>query len=311
MPIERIEITSRDQWMALRKQDVTASRVGALFGLHPYVTAARLYYEQSGIEFPEIEESPVMRRGRLLEGAVALAVEDERPDWNIIKGRYYYRDTELRLGATPDFLIEGDPRGLGVLQTKTAAPSVFEKQWSGGTEIPFWITLQTLTECMLTGAAFGVVAAMRVDPFNLLCPILDIPRHETSEQRIRAAVKQFWRDVAQGNEPTIDYGRDKALIQVLTPREVKDKTVDLSGDNELPALLDQRSRLHEMIKTYQDRCEEIDSEIRWKMRDAERVVGLDGWSITYKSQLRKEFVVKAKSIRTLRVHDKRKPEDMP
>jgi predicted phage-related endonuclease len=308
MTVERIEITSRDQWLALRKHDVTASRVGALFGLHPYVSAARLYYEQSGVEFP-VEESPVMRRGRLLEGAVALAVEDERPRWDIIKGRYYWRDTELRLGATPDFLIEGDPRGLGVLQTKTAAPSVFKRDWNEGKEIPFWITLQTLTECMLTGAAFGVVAAMRVDPFNLLCPILEIPRHETSEQRIREAVKRFWRDVAEGNEPTIDYGRDQDLIKVLTPREVKDQLVDLSGDNELPVLLDQRARLKVLIKQYEDRCEKIETEVRWKMRDSERVIGLDDWSITYKTQHREEKIQPASTFRVLRIHDKRKADD--
>jgi predicted phage-related endonuclease len=309
MAIERIEITSRDQWLALRKQDVTASRVGALFGLHPYVSAARLYFEQSGIEFPETEESPVMRRGRLLEGAVALAVEDERPHWNIVKGQYYWRDTELRLGATPDFLIEGDPRGLGVLQTKTAAPSVFKRDWNGGTEIPFWITLQTLTECLLTSAAFGVVAAMQVDPFNLLCPILEIPRHEPSEQRIREAVKRFWQDVAQGNEPTPDYGRDKDLVRVLTPREQKDKPVDLAGENELPVLLEQRARMKATIKQYEERCEEIETEICWKMRDAERVTGLDDWTITYKTQHRKEKLVPASTFRVLRIHDKRKPED--
>jgi predicted phage-related endonuclease len=309
MPIERIEITSREQWLNLRKRDITASRVGALFGLHPYVTAARLYYEQAGIDFPETEESAVMRRGRLLEGAVALAVEDERPHWNIIKGRYYYRDPELRLGATPDFLIEGDPRGLAVLQTKTAAPNVFEKQWNNGKEIPFWITLQTLTECMLTGAAFGVVAPMRVDPFNLLCPILEIPRHEASEQRIRSAVKQFWRDVDEGNEPTIDYGRDKELISVLTPREIKQKLVDLSGDNELPVLLAQHSQLKAWIKAYGERCEAIESEVRWKMKDAERVTGLDDWSITYKTQHRSEYSVPEKDIRVLRIHDRRKGDD--
>jgi predicted phage-related endonuclease len=121
MTIERIEITSREQWLALRKPDVTASVVASLFGCHPYVSALKLYLAHSGVEFDEADNR-VFRRGRLMEPTVALAVSEERPDWRIEKCDSYYRDPDLRLGATPDFLIHGDPRGLGVLQTKTAAP---------------------------------------------------------------------------------------------------------------------------------------------------------------------------------------------
>jgi predicted phage-related endonuclease len=302
--IERHQITSRDQWLALRKHDVTASRVGALFGVHPYVTALKLYLEHSGIEFPQ-EESAVMRRGRLLEGAVALAVADERPEWTIVKNQFYFRDPELRLGATPDFLIEGDPRGLGVLQTKTAAPHIYERDWESGKTVPFWVTLQTLTECLLTDAVFGVVAPMQIDAFDLACSVIEIPRHATSENRITTAVAEFWDDVAHGREPAPDYGKDKNLIPYLMPRAAKDKIIDLSGDNELPTLLDQRAKLMDTIKLYSERCDEIETEVRFKMRDAERVTGLDGWSITWKNQHREPKLVPAKDFRVLRIFDKR------
>jgi hypothetical protein len=204
--VERHQFADITALLALpqRKRDVTGSRIGGLFGAHPYVSALRLYLEHSGVEFPEPEETPVTRRGNILQSAVGVAAHLQRPDWKIIENKFYYRDPNLRLGATPDFLIEGDPRGLGVLQAKTAAPSKFEGEWEAGKSIPFWIVLQTLIECMLTDAAFGAVAVMRVDAYNLACPILEIPRHpEWSSWNVslRLALAPAWLvepfDVAQ------------------------------------------------------------------------------------------------------------------
>jgi predicted phage-related endonuclease len=301
--IERHQITDREQWLELRKPDVTASRVGALFGAHPYVSALKLYLEKSGVEFPE-EETPVMRRGRLLEGAVALAVAEDRPHWKISKNNSYFRDPELRLGATPDFLIHNLDRGFGVLQTKTAAPHVFERDWESGKTVPFWITLQVLTEMMLTESQFGAIAVLEVDAFNLRCSIIDIERHATAENRITTAVAEFWDAVAHGREPGPDYGKDANLIPYLMPRAAKDKVIDLSGDNELPALLDARQQLLDHIKAYQERCDQIETELKFRIRDAERVVGLNRFSVTWKNQHREAYSVPAKDFRVLRIYDR-------
>ena len=68
--IERKTFTSRDEWLEWRKQDVTASSIGALFNCHPYTTALRLYAEKRGTDFL-VEDNKAMRRGRWLEPAVA------------------------------------------------------------------------------------------------------------------------------------------------------------------------------------------------------------------------------------------------
>jgi predicted phage-related endonuclease len=303
--IERILITSREQWLKERAHDVTASVIGALFGAHPYVSALKLYLAQCGIEFDQLDDR-VKRRGRLMEPAVALAVAEQRPDWRLEKCNFYVRDIELRLGATPDFLIHGDPRGLGVLQTKTAAPHVYERDWEGGETVPFWIQLQTLTEALLCEAAFGAVGVLKVDAFDLDCAIKEVPRHPGAEQRIITAVGKFWDDVAAHREPDPDYGKDAELLRFIAPHEVVGKSVDLTGDNELPALLDQREMIMAGIAGYEARKDEIDTAIKFRMRDAERVIGLPDWSITWKSHHRQEYLVPAKDIRTLRIHHRSK-----
>src|SRR5262245_39893722 len=194
MAIERRAITDRTEWLKWRKPFVTASQVPALFGAHPYLSALKLYLEKSGIEF-EDKDTPVMRRGRILEPAVGKAVAEQRPEWRIEAPEAFFCDSDRRIAATPDFLILNDPIGLGVLQAKTAAPAIFSRDWEGGTRVPFWIVLQALTEAMLTESAFAAVAIMNVDAYDLVCSIHEISRHADAEAKILAAVTQFWQDV--------------------------------------------------------------------------------------------------------------------
>ena len=98
----RIPITSRDQWLARRKFDVTASVVGAVFGCHPYVTPLHLYVEKQGlVDLPERGDGGVLRRGRIYEPAVAAAVAEQRPDWQLEKCRDYFCDEATGIGASP------------------------------------------------------------------------------------------------------------------------------------------------------------------------------------------------------------------
>lgn len=313
MTVERINVigadgkVDRDRWLQLRKADVTASVVGALFGVHPYTTALEVYHEKNGLDVDDIDNA-VLRRGRLLEGAVAVAVEEERPDWKITKATDYFRDPDVRIGATPDFFVAGDPRGMGVIQAKTVAPSAFKKSWSDG--VPFWISLQCVVEMMLTGAAWGAVAALVVDPWKMGCHVYEVPRHPGVEARIVEAVRKFWTDFEFGVEPAVDYARDGDLIAVLNATEVAGKVIDLTGDNMLPVILAERVQLKQQVHVAQKRLIEIDNEVKSKMGDAE-VAQLGDWTLTFRTQSRKGFVVKPTTFRKLNVTDNRPNQEDP
>jgi len=317
--IERINILGADgkvdraKWLSLRKRDVTASVVGALFGTHPYTSALSLYQEKNGLELPD-KTNVRMRRGSRLERAVAEEVAEKRPDWKIIPAGEYLRDPDLRLGATPDFYVEGDPRGLGVLQTKVSTMRAFKAGWQKGgdrqvDEIvpPFWIGLQTLTEMMLAGATWGAAAVYIDDPWNDDCHICPIARHDGAEARIREAVAKFWLDVEFGNEPAIDYARDGDLIAALYPEAVPLKSIDLTGDNMLPVILAERAELKAQIGAAQDRVIEIDNEVKAKMGDAEIAI-VNGFAITFKTQSRKGYEVKPTTFRRLNITETRERE---
>jgi predicted phage-related endonuclease len=301
MAIEQFPIEPRQAWLEHRKQDVTASVIAALWSAHPWMTPLKLHYQKRGVEFDD-EDSGPKRRGRWFESGVAKGVAEERPQWQLEPNQFYYRDPEKRLGATPDYFIHGDPRGLGVLQCKTAAPTVFNRDWHDASEPPFWIILQALTEAMLTDAQFIAVAAANFNAWNPAVKIFEIERRPIAEQKIVSAVAQFWDDVALGREPDPDYAKgDAQLLKLIVPRELAGKAIDLSGDNELPALLEQHREIAEQIKLLKDRKTIIEAQVQFRMRDAEKVTGLPGWSISWKTSERPEYTVEAQSVRTLRI----------
>ena len=298
MKIARIPITSREQWLALRKEDITASVVGALFGLSPYLTPAQLYAEKTGKLDPDEPDLMALRRGRLLESAVAEAFLEEHPGWKVVKARTYYRDVHRRLGATPDYHLI-DPNGRkGVLQAKTVAPYVFKKSWSDETA-PTWITLQTLTEALLTRSEFAMIAALQVDGFKFALNVYEVPRHEAAERRIQDAVAKFWDDAEHGKAPAIDYERDGALLAAMYPHHREGASVDLRADNEILGLLEEREKIKADMSNGRTRVDAIETEIRAKITDNE-IALVNGWRLTLREQHRKEHTVKATSFRVLR-----------
>lgn len=308
MTVERREIKSRAEWLEWRKADYTASNIGALFNCHPYVTALRVYAEKRGTEF-EFQDNKAMRRGRWLEPAVAKAVEELRPEWKLIAPNEYLRDPDLRIGATPDFYIYGDPRGKGICQTKTVAPSVYARDWADGVEVPLWIILQATVEAMLAEADFIAIAALLVDAHAMDCAIHEMPRNQAAEEKIKQAVAQFWRNVEQGVEPEPDFTKDADVLKAMWKREAEPvQIIDLSGYNRIPELLAERAKMKDIEKKAHDLIENINTQIIYTMKDAAVATGIPGWRISYKTTDYKGYEVLPRSARVLRITEqKEKP----
>ena len=103
MTIESFPVTDRAEWLRWREQDVTASVVAALFGpdVHPYMSPFHLFALKAGLIQEDPEETPAMRRGRLLEPVALELLREERPTWDCRHVNRYFRDTVHRVGGTP------------------------------------------------------------------------------------------------------------------------------------------------------------------------------------------------------------------
>lgn len=302
--IARYAVTDRQSWLDLRKEDVTASDMAALFELHPFKSALQLYVEKTQA-FSEPADNAMLRKGRILEDAVARAVAEEMPALIITKANEYLRDPEARIGATPDFWIL-DAGRKGVMQTKVVSPRAFERSW--GDTPPPYIVAQNATEMMLADLDWGMVAALIVGDYKLALHLYDVPRDKQFEQIIKEKVAAFWKNTEAGIPPPPDFARDAAALALLYPTEKKGKQIDLRGDNFVPGLLAEREYMLEIIKPAEERKRAIETEIKDKMRDAE--IGLcDGYRISFKSQTRKEHVVPASTFRVLRISTLKESKD--
>lgn len=279
-----IDITSREQWLALREKDITASRVAALFDAHPFMSRADLDMQLRGGK--NTNDTPAMRRGRLLEPAVGVALHEEYPDWDIRKADTYHRIPAIRLGGTPDFWLGED----GLIQAKTASPETFEK-WGG--RPPLAYQLQTLVELMVTNRKFAKIAVL-VHDRNLPLYVYDVPRHPAAEQRIIDAVNAWWSawDAGQTALPSSPNG----LTELLDDGSV----IDLSGINWLSALLEKRTTLKEMVRSAYEELEDIDNSIKNAMGNAALGI-LPRWRVSFKTIKTREHMVKASQRRRLTV----------
>lgn len=297
MAIEKIAIdqeNDRPQWLGLRHRDVTASAVSCLFGASEYQTAYGLFCVKAGliteesddpiITDDEISLSP-MGRGLLLEDPAEKMLRLLKPDWEVEKNKFYYRDAELRVGATPDLIVRDPKRGLGVVQVKN--PQASYRQWQqedGSIEPPLDYVIQTILEAHLTGAVWAAVGAFVVS-HRTTFRLINIPIHSGILDRIKVEVTEFWKRIAEGRQYPVDYARDGSLIAQLYPKD--DGTeIDLSGNNEITGLVEKLETSRKAAADFKTFADETKSEIALIMQDASYGRMADGRRISFKQQPR-------------------------
>jgi predicted phage-related endonuclease len=299
--VEIFDIPDRETWLRWRTHDLTASDVGAAAGVDRHKSALALYAEKTGMLMAQAD-NPSMRRGRWFEPAILAALGEERPDWAVKPVGKYYRDAENRLAATPDFMAVTDEPGLTNIQGKVVAAPVFARDWAEGPPLAY--QLQTLTEGLLMDAARSYVAALVVSTYTAELHLFRVDRHAAAEAKVLDIAKTFWLHVDRGQPPPVDATNvgEREVLAAMYPESKRDAVVDLSGDNMVAVLLPELLALKRGMSIDRKRVEEIETEIKAKIGDAERAL-VPGFDITWKTQTRKAYTVKEASYRVLRVVD--------
>ena len=313
MPIEKHTITTREDWLKLRLNDLTASDLGAYLGLTPWKSPAELMAEKRGLSPQLASESRVMRRGRRDEYAILRIIAEQRPTWSISESKVYLRDPSIRLGATPDAVaVDPEREGIGVIQCKSVAADVFARSWvqeDESVEIPLPYLLQTLCEAHLAEASWAVLAVWVRSAWTEDLHILPVIRDERAEENVRDLAVRFWKDCDSGKLPEFGHKNDSKTVELFFPKEREDQKepTDWSGDNEARGLIDEYIEIRERAKIDAERKGEIATQLKEKL-GYDGSAKVDGYSVSWKTTNRKETVVKASSFRTLRVAAPRKPK---
>jgi predicted phage-related endonuclease len=257
-------------------------------GVDQYKTPLRVYAEK--LTDIDADESPIMRRGRMFEAAAIEYIREDHIDFELQRPNAFYSDVDLKLGATPDLLAACSGRGRINIQIKTVSAPVFEG-WEG--KPPTAYVLQTVAENLLTNADEGILAVLVVSAYAAELHEFPVPRHEGAEKRICEIARQFWANVKKGVVPRPDYRMDgDVLAKMYQPDPEVETPLDLTGDNRILEVLEQREDLKASIKAQEADVKAFDAEIIHKLGGA-TLATINGWKITNKLTHRKEYTVAA------------------
>jgi putative phage-type endonuclease len=241
---------TREEWLALRQQNISSTESSAMFGINPYMTAFELAVLKKSKEAPaEYEQNERMTWGLRLQRAIAQGIAvDYGVKIRAISG--YAVLPDLKIGASFDFEViglrdepwEGEDnslRGLyqqhgpGVLEIKNVDAWVFKQEWQEvekAIEAPPHIELQVQHQLLAIErhwAAIGVLVGGNRQ--IVLCRMRDTDVGDM----IKAKVARFWKGIAAGHMPPITMPQDARVIRELYRYADPGSVLDLqTEDNE-------------------------------------------------------------------------------
>ena len=296
----KVIYADRDDWVANRRKSIGASDAPILYGLgYADQSLYSLFVEKSeGLR--EDKDSRLLRRGRLMEPGFMAVLQDELPEFDCqLPEPYevYYHDRLPFMSATPDgYCFRKSDGALFLAEFKRV---LFKRsEWGdGGKEPPLRVQVQVQQQLACVPYALGVWVLPMLGGWDG-DPIL-IERNDEFISQHEKTVEKFWtRHVGPGNPPVVDGSEGtRVALQMLHP--------DDSGECLLlPAhydqVADERERLNDQIKSLTDKMDRIKNEFRELLGDATYGVLPDGRCVSWKTQERKSYQVKASKSRVLR-----------
>lgn len=315
--------SSRESWLALRKNTLGSSEIPALLGLHPQSTAFEVFalktgrYERPRSTIRVRDNSihlPPLERGNFMEEKGFELARMLRPAWSITPntipgGGSIFQDAATRLSSTPDaFLTAPDRPGRGALQIKTIAQMVFDKGFKddvGEAELPGYIAVQAIVDAWLSGCEWAC-AGLMVANFCVDFYLFDVPLHQGILSRVLAEAAEFWRRVETGDPYPPDYARDgDALKRIYADDD--GGTIDLSHNERALKLVAARDGLKRIEGAGGDAAKErkvIDAEIVHLLGNAACGILGDGRTIEAKTVRVKGHTVPPNSYRSVKIKGK-------
>lgn len=282
-------------WIQTRKRYIGASEVACLYGVG-YTSKFVLWHEKAGLaperEFDDSERlywgkkiEPIIIDGlREREGIVAVP-------WD--QSEFVPSDVCPGLGCTPDAIVYSDDGFMeGVCEIKNVG-EYLSSEWRDG--VPLRFQCQCQAQIATMHADYAIVAAL-VGGNRLVHHRVE--RHEAFILDLYKRVAEFWSSIESGEVPSADGSKHTTEFLKLLHPDDNGETIQL-GD-EFVALRDESEALGRVIKDANARCDEIDNTIRNAIGDATFGVMPNGSGWSWKTQERKEYVVKASKSRVLR-----------
>lgn len=283
---------NRDEWLALRKLDVTSTEVSSLFNASKYMTAYELALLKAGDIEDQFKENERSTWGNTLEASIAQRV-GEVYGVRVRKKSEYMRIPQFRMGASFDFeVVDVDPEwtlneygdsslrtmvathGRGLLEIKNVDSFIFRNEWAIGDEpeAPPHIEIQLQQQGFVSGLAWGVIAALEGgNRLHLIQRYTDAAVALQLSHRVR----EFWSNLDAGVYPSPTHPDDNWIIKKLFSFAEPGKLLDATGDNVPDGMLDLIARYQQCArieKAIKDRKDTAHAKLLQLIGNHERVI---------------------------------------
>ncbi|MDF3019342.1 MAG: Bcep22 [Steroidobacteraceae bacterium] len=278
MTTEVIHTENQEQWLSLRQRDVTSTESAALFGESPYVTQFELYHRKRSGEAAAFQSNDRMKWGNRLEAAIAAGIAEER-GWQIRPMKEYMRLPDERIGSSFDFMILNHPDGPAHLEIKNVDYLAYRDGWlveDDDVQAPTHIEVQVQHQMLVSGFGRSFIGALIGGNREV---VIERPRDEAVIAALRARIRQFWRDVDQGNEPAPVMPADAEAVIRMNQYAKPGKILDASSDADIAALVAEYKQAKFAADEADETAKVCKARLFEKIGDAEAVLG-QGWKIS-------------------------------
>lgn len=263
----------RSEWLEARRKCITGTDISAIVGMNPYRTPMDVFMDKMGMS-PETPDNDAMFWGRTLEEVVANKYASDS-GVKLIKGELVVKDKWL--AGTPDFLIDGQKKGLEIKTTGAHMASKFGE--SGSDEIPAHFMCQVAWYQMLCGFDDWDLSVLIGGNDYRCFSIRRSPRLEN--QLLRRAEEFRERYILTKTAPSLDGTKSSdEYLKAMFPKHTRDSMKPANVDLDLIA-----GQLHEArlkAKELDDQITLFEQTIKNEIGDSPGIIGTN-WEATWKS----------------------------
>lgn len=299
-PMPADSLDSRQSWLAARSSFLGSSESPAVLGYgYSGQDAHTVWLNKLGLA-EELPDDDRLLCGRLLQDGICKIMRhktgyDIRPadEFGVFRSKEH-----PWLGATPDSLIHGDPRGLGVCELKNVDHYLI-RDWKGE-EPPLRVAIQLQHQLIAVDATWGIVGAI----VGGNRPVwFELELHTRLIAGMIPALREFWRHVEERTPPPLDGSEGcRRAIEALYP---KDDGAEIGLPESAIGWFEELSALKRAGKWIDQRRAAIENQVKAAIGESAYGILPDGRKFSWKQQTSNYPAREAysSSFRVLRQHE--------
>jgi len=208
-----------------RKSGLGSSDMPAVLGVSPWVRPEDLFEIKKGRR-PEPEESPAMKRGKVLE-AVAAELYQERTGRKLWRSNQTIRHRNYNwMLAHLDRRIVGEDKGVGALEIKCPGLRTFAKCRREG--LPYYYLVQLQHQMDVAGYEWGAFAVFNSELWEMI--YFDVPRDQELIDLIHEKGAEFWNLVQTEEFYPADWSGPLAEAKPVEIPDAKQKIITIESE---------------------------------------------------------------------------------